>query len=46
MFIVCDFSVVCTIEEYKKIVTEKVKELDIAMVLLNAGTLIPGHYLS
>lgn len=46
MFIVCDFSIVCTIDEYKKIVAEKVKDLDIAMVLLNAGTLIPGNYLS
>lgn len=46
MCIVCDFSVVCTIEEYKRIVAEKVKELDIAIVLLNAGTLIPGNYIS
>jgi short-subunit dehydrogenase len=41
---VCDFSVVCSIAEYREIVAKNVAHLDIAMVFLNAGTLIPGNY--
>lgn len=41
--IVCDFSKVCTIAEYREVVADKVRELDLAMVFLNGGTLIPGQ---
>ena len=35
--IVADFSKMYTIKEYKTAIADKVKELDIAMVFLNAG---------
>lgn len=31
--------------EYRSIVADKVAHLDLALVMLNAGTLIPGNYL-
>ena len=40
--IVCDFSEVKTIQEYRSVVADKVADLDLGMVFLNAGTLIPG----
>ncbi len=40
--IVCDFSLVVSVADYSRIVTEQVKSLDIAMVFLNAGASIPG----
>lgn len=37
MTIVADFSKMYTIKEYKTLIADKVKDLDIAMVFLNAG---------
>lgn len=40
--IVCDFSKVCSIAEYTKIVANEITNLDVSMVFLNAGGSIPG----
>ena len=40
--IVCDFSNVYTISDYTKIVANEVKNLNVAMVFLNAGGSGPG----
>ena len=37
MTIVADFSKMYTIKEYKTLIADKVKDLDIAMLFLNAG---------
>jgi uncharacterized protein len=42
--LVCDFSQHKTIADYRRLVADQVKDLDIAMVFLNAGTLVPGSY--
>jgi short-subunit dehydrogenase len=42
--IVCDFSKVHLIEEYRKIFDEEIKDIDIGIVGLNAGIASEGPY--
>lgn len=42
--IVCNFDEEHTIASLKKIVVDQVTGLDLAMVFLNAGTLVPGAF--
>lgn len=40
--VVCDLGMVKSVAEYENLVVEKIKDLDIAMIFLNAGTSTPG----
>jgi len=43
--VVFDFADLCTIDDYRKLIADKVKDLDIAMLFLNAGHGRPGAFL-
>lgn len=43
-YIVCDLSQALTIDDYRKRIADQVRDLDLAMVFLNAGVFIPGKF--
>lgn len=42
--VVADFSVLKTLQDYKKVIVDKVADLDIGVVVLNAGHAYNGSY--
>jgi len=44
MYVVCDFAKLSTVEEYQVTVANKLKEVDIGVLILNAGTNVMGPF--
>ena len=44
MYIVADFVKLTSISEYRSLILEKVKDLDIGILAANAGSMAPGLY--
>ena len=43
---IADFAAISTIKEYKELVAEKVKDIDIAILFLNAGIIFEKYFVS
>ena len=44
MYIVADFSKLLTFDDYRDTIESKLRDLDVAMLILNAGMMTPGPF--
>ena len=44
MYIVADFEKLTSIEQYKTLITSQLRDLDIGILVANAGNMEPGPY--
>jgi len=44
MYIVADFTKLLTMDAYRETIESKLNELDVSILILNAGMMQPGHF--
>jgi len=44
MYVVADFTKLLTIQDYKDTIESKLRDLDVSMLILNAGMMQPGPF--